>query len=153
MPRAARLDHPGAFHHVIARGIERREIFVSDDERAECLDRLSIRVTESGAIHGQRRDAGHPGPADHSSTIPHPSGRFPLPPAGRRSCLARLSYLSSYYRYSDLTRDLALTATTYTPKAVKDAIVAYADAGVDEILFAAADPGIDQIERLAELVP
>lgn len=63
------------------------------------------------------------------------------------------SYLSSYYGYSDLTRELALTVTTYTPQAVKDAIAAYADAGVDEILFAAADPGIDQIERLAELVP
>ena len=49
MPRAPRLDRPGAFHHVIARGIERREIFVSDDERAEFLERLSTRVTESGA--------------------------------------------------------------------------------------------------------
>ena len=63
------------------------------------------------------------------------------------------SYLSSYYGYSDITRELALTATTYTPQAVKDAIAAYADAGVDEILFAAADPGVDQVERLAELVP
>jgi putative transposase len=49
MPRAARLDHPGAFHHVIARGIERRAIFVSDDERAEFLDRLSTRVANTGA--------------------------------------------------------------------------------------------------------
>jgi len=49
MPRAPRLDHPGAFHHVIARGIERRAIFASDDERAEFLDRLSTRVTNSGA--------------------------------------------------------------------------------------------------------
>jgi alkanesulfonate monooxygenase SsuD/methylene tetrahydromethanopterin reductase-like flavin-dependent oxidoreductase (luciferase family) len=63
------------------------------------------------------------------------------------------SFLKSYYAYSDLTLEMALLAETYTPQAVKDAIAAYADAGVDEILFSAADPGIDQIERLAELVP
>ena len=34
---------------MIARGIERRAIFASDDERAEFLDRLSTRVTNSGA--------------------------------------------------------------------------------------------------------
>jgi hypothetical protein len=49
MPRAPRLDYPGPFHHVVARGVERREIFVSDDERAEFLDRLSTRVTDSDA--------------------------------------------------------------------------------------------------------
>ena len=49
MPRAPRLDFPGAFHHVIGRGIERREIFVSDDERREFLDRLSAPVRRSGA--------------------------------------------------------------------------------------------------------
>jgi hypothetical protein len=27
MPRSARLDAPGAVHHVIIRGIERRKIF------------------------------------------------------------------------------------------------------------------------------
>ena len=49
MPRTPRLDFPGAFHHVIGRGIERREIFVSDDERREFLDRLSAPVRRSGA--------------------------------------------------------------------------------------------------------
>jgi len=29
MPRKARLDAPGALHHIIFRGIERREIFQS----------------------------------------------------------------------------------------------------------------------------
>ncbi|MEW6512342.1 MAG: transposase, partial [Bacteroidota bacterium] len=28
MPRQARLDAPGTLHHVIARGIERRKIFL-----------------------------------------------------------------------------------------------------------------------------
>jgi putative transposase len=51
MPRQARLDAPGTLHHVIARGIERREIFVGqgdyDDfvarlERACALDRTEV---------------------------------------------------------------------------------------------------------------
>jgi putative transposase len=35
MPRRARLDAPGALHHVIVRGIERRTIFddVADRKR------------------------------------------------------------------------------------------------------------------------
>ena len=33
MPRLARIDVPGALHHVMARGIERRAIF-RDDARA-----------------------------------------------------------------------------------------------------------------------
>ena len=28
MPRKARIDAPGALHHIIVRGIERRKIFV-----------------------------------------------------------------------------------------------------------------------------
>ena len=33
MVRQARLDFPGALHHVMARGIERREIFTDDEDR------------------------------------------------------------------------------------------------------------------------
>ena len=33
MPRLARLDAPGVLHHVIIRGIERREIFRNDTDR------------------------------------------------------------------------------------------------------------------------
>ncbi|MGE5850755.1 MAG: transposase [Candidatus Methylomirabilota bacterium] len=40
MPRAARLDAPGAVHHVIIRGIERRNIFKDDRDREELLERL-----------------------------------------------------------------------------------------------------------------
>jgi len=40
MPRQARLDAPGILHHIIIRGIERREIFLNDDDRSDFLDRL-----------------------------------------------------------------------------------------------------------------
>jgi hypothetical protein len=33
MPRQARIDAPGALHHVIARGIERDKIFRDDQDR------------------------------------------------------------------------------------------------------------------------
>ncbi len=49
MPRGPRLDYPGALQHVIARGIERREIFRTDDDRLDLLDRLAELVTESNA--------------------------------------------------------------------------------------------------------
>ncbi len=40
MPRQARLDAPGALHHVIARGNERRRIFEDTKDRKEFLARL-----------------------------------------------------------------------------------------------------------------
>jgi REP element-mobilizing transposase RayT len=40
MPRQARIDAPGALHHVIVRGIERRKIFEDDIDRHEFLSRL-----------------------------------------------------------------------------------------------------------------
>ena len=33
MPRKARIDIPGALHHIICRGIERRKIFQDDTDR------------------------------------------------------------------------------------------------------------------------
>ena len=33
MPRKARIDAPGALHHVIAGGIGRRKVFDDDDDR------------------------------------------------------------------------------------------------------------------------
>jgi REP element-mobilizing transposase RayT len=44
MPRKARIDAPGALHHVIIRGIERRKIFRSDYDRNNFLNRLSVLV-------------------------------------------------------------------------------------------------------------
>lgn len=40
MPRASRIDYPGAFHHVFARGIEKRDIFVDADDRKELRRRI-----------------------------------------------------------------------------------------------------------------
>jgi len=42
MPRQPRLDAPGLLQHVMARGIERREIFKDDKDRKSFLDRLAV---------------------------------------------------------------------------------------------------------------
>ncbi|MDL2122971.1 MAG: transposase [Deltaproteobacteria bacterium] len=41
MPRSARLDAPGVLHHIIIRGIERRNIFRDNKDRDNFIDRLS----------------------------------------------------------------------------------------------------------------
>ncbi len=48
MPRKARLDAPGALHHVIGRGIERRKIFRDDADHEDFLERLGNILHESG---------------------------------------------------------------------------------------------------------
>ena len=48
MPRRARIDAPGAVHHIIVRGIERRKIFRSDEDRRGFIDRLATLITETG---------------------------------------------------------------------------------------------------------
>ena len=40
MPRQPRLDAPGALHHIMGRGIERANIFRTDQDREDFLDRL-----------------------------------------------------------------------------------------------------------------
>ena len=40
MPRKARIDAPGALHHIIVRGINRRKFFFVDADRDTFLDRL-----------------------------------------------------------------------------------------------------------------
>jgi putative transposase len=47
MPRQARIDAPGAVHHVIARGIERGKIFRDDQDRHHFITRLGELVTET----------------------------------------------------------------------------------------------------------
>lgn len=49
MPRKARIDAPGAVHHVIARGIEGSDIFIDDVDRGDFVERLGRIVEESGA--------------------------------------------------------------------------------------------------------
>jgi putative transposase len=41
MPRKARIDAPGAIHHIICRGLERREIFYDNEDRDDFVSRLS----------------------------------------------------------------------------------------------------------------
>jgi len=47
MPRKARIDAPGALHHIIGRGIERRKIFYEDSDRDNFVDRLSTILEET----------------------------------------------------------------------------------------------------------
>jgi REP element-mobilizing transposase RayT len=47
MPRQPRSDAPGAVHHVWTRGLERRAIFIDEQDREDLLGRL-IRVLPSG---------------------------------------------------------------------------------------------------------
>jgi putative transposase len=48
MPRLARLDAPGVLHHVIGRGIERKEIFLNRLDRNDFISRLA-RLAQDGA--------------------------------------------------------------------------------------------------------
>jgi putative transposase len=47
MPRLARLDAPGVFHHIIIRGIERRKIFRDNRDRENFLERLGKLLLET----------------------------------------------------------------------------------------------------------
>ena len=50
MPRKARIDAPGAFHHIICRGIERRKIFQNNKDREDFLERLETLLPETKTI-------------------------------------------------------------------------------------------------------
>jgi len=47
MPRQSRIDAPGALHHIIVRGIERRKIFHNDKDRNAFLDRIGVVLKET----------------------------------------------------------------------------------------------------------
>jgi REP element-mobilizing transposase RayT len=47
MPRKARIDAPGALHHIIVRGIERRKIFWDDADRDNFVNRLDQVLVET----------------------------------------------------------------------------------------------------------
>ncbi len=50
MPRQARLDIPGALHHIMVRGIDRTNIFRDNDDKARFLERLGQTVQESQCL-------------------------------------------------------------------------------------------------------
>ena len=58
MPRQARIDAPGAVHHIIVRGIERRAIFADDSDRTNFLDRFG-RLLTGYAVSFNRRHRRH----------------------------------------------------------------------------------------------
>ncbi len=47
MPRKARIDAPGALHHIICRGIEKTEIFRDDADRNSFSERLGRVISET----------------------------------------------------------------------------------------------------------
>lgn len=47
MPRKARIDAPGALHHIIVRGIERKKIFYTDSDRDNFVERLGKILLET----------------------------------------------------------------------------------------------------------
>jgi len=49
MPRSARIDIPGLLQHVIFRGIERRDIFIDEDDKNSFLERLSKLLISTGS--------------------------------------------------------------------------------------------------------
>ena len=49
MPRRSRIDAPGALHHIIVRGIERKPIFKDDADKDHLLERLGNILTDSEA--------------------------------------------------------------------------------------------------------
>jgi REP element-mobilizing transposase RayT len=50
MPRQSRIDAPGALHHIIVRGIERKRIFVDDKDREDFLERMSALLQETRTL-------------------------------------------------------------------------------------------------------
>lgn len=48
MPRGPRVDFPGAVHHVYARGIEKRPIYLDDADRKSFLDRIGKNLPKWG---------------------------------------------------------------------------------------------------------
>ena len=49
MPRKSRLDAPGVLHHVMGRGIEKRDIFINDADRHDFIERLA-ELSDDGAM-------------------------------------------------------------------------------------------------------
>jgi REP element-mobilizing transposase RayT len=47
MPRKARIDAPGALHHIIVRGIDRSAIFREDHDCDQYLERLDLVLTDT----------------------------------------------------------------------------------------------------------
>jgi len=81
MPRGPRVDFPGAVHHVYARGIEKRPIYLDDADRKSFLDRIGKNLPK----WGMRCLAW--------SLMPnHWHGIFRCPPSGLSEFMQRLNH-------------------------------------------------------------
>jgi len=49
MPRTVRLDIPGQLYHITDRGVERRDLFLDDQDRESFLARFSTLLTETNS--------------------------------------------------------------------------------------------------------
>ncbi|MDF1593667.1 MAG: transposase [Desulfobacterales bacterium] len=49
MPRRSRIDAPGAIHHIVVRGIDRKPIFQDDADRDQFLERFGNILTDGAA--------------------------------------------------------------------------------------------------------
>ena len=78
MPRARRIDYPGAWHHVMHRGARRAPIFKIQDDCTDFLDIAGEMVDRFGLVAEQAPPLGRAGV---SRSIPQPTG-------GRRRALA-----------------------------------------------------------------
>lgn len=47
MPRQARIDYPGALHHVIGRAIEKKNIFLREQDKREFASRFEAVLAKS----------------------------------------------------------------------------------------------------------
>lgn len=52
MPRQARLDVPGALHHIMVRGINKSAIFDDDQDRQKFLERLGENIVKATRYTG-----------------------------------------------------------------------------------------------------
>jgi putative transposase len=52
MPRRARLVFPGTLHHIIVRGIEKKNIVKDDDDRNSFVKRLGGKDTATVSVIG-----------------------------------------------------------------------------------------------------
>ena len=79
MPRAARLDAPGALQHLMVRGIEKRDIFRCDRDREDLISRLADLIPESGTICLAWAFL-----PNHDSVVRTPNREIPISPARPR---------------------------------------------------------------------
>ena len=71
MPRQARIDAPGALHHIIVRGIERKKIFHDNKDRNDFLDRIGGTLKEtSTSFYGWALIPNHVHLLPHTGTVP-----------------------------------------------------------------------------------